>query len=73
MATIQITARELRETDVIVLNPAATTAHDVREEKLAIARQRYGLTYTALRVVDGEPEGRQRGALRYADSVWVQR
>lgn len=72
MAT-QITVRELRDTDTIVLNPAATPAHDIREEALTITRQKYGVTYLATWVVDGVSNGRRRGALRYTDKVWVDR
>jgi hypothetical protein len=73
MTATKITVRELTQSDTIVMNPAAKPVHVIREEALAITRQKYGITYTALRVVDGQPNGRHRGAMRYTDTVWVQR
>lgn len=73
MTAIQITARELRDTDTIVLNPAATPAHVIRKENLEITRQRYGLYYRFDEYSDGEMVGRLLGTLHYTDKVWVER
>lgn len=72
MAT-QITARELAETDIIVLNPNAAPVHEIRKVELAITRQKYGVLYTFMEVVDGVRVGRAKQTLRYADRVWVER
>jgi len=70
---IQIPVRELLDTDTIVMNPAAQPVHVIREENLEITRQKYGITYLADWVSDGENQGRRRGCARYTDLVWVER
>lgn len=71
----QITARELRETDTIVMNPAARPAHVIHSEIVgAITRQKYGVTFQEHSYRDGQPDGGLcRRAFRYTDKLWVRR
>lgn len=70
---LQITVRELLDTDIIVLNPNARPAHVIREENLEIVRQRYGVYFHYTQMVDGINTGRHLRTLRYTDRVWVER
>lgn len=73
MTAVQILVKELRETDTLVMNPAARPTHVIESTELAITRQKYGVSYTALETRDGAANGRYRSALRYTDLVWVRR
>lgn len=73
MQVIQITVRELLDTDVIVLSPNAKPVHVIREEDLEITRQRYGAYFHYTQMVDGIKTGRFLRTLRYTDRVWVER
>ena len=71
----QITARELRDTDTIVMNPAATPVHVIHSEIVgSITRQKYGVTFQEYSYSDGQPQGGLcRRAFRYTDLLWVRR
>lgn len=70
---LQITVRELQDTDVIVLHPDATPQRVIREENLEITRQRHGVYFHFDQTVDGIKTGRFLRTLRYTDRVWVER
>lgn len=70
---LQITVRELLDTDVIVQNPAILAPHAVRYENLLITRQKYGVTYLADHYLDDALTSRLRGCFKYSDKVWVTR